>query len=73
MKHWDGRDRDDANPLRLPERDWLRVRELFLEMPRPRRRPMQVHSLIGLALALGLLAGLAWALSAGDPVSDKLM
>ena len=73
MKHWDGRDRDDAIPLRLPERDRQRIRELFMDAPKPKRGPSpQVHSLIGLGLALGMLGLLAWALAPSSPVSPNL-
>ncbi len=74
MKHWDGRDRDDAILLRLPRQDRQRLAQ-FLDPPAPprRREPPHVGSVIGLALAVGLLAGMAWLLAPGDPVSSKLM
>ena len=71
MKHWDGRDRDQAIELQLSQPERARLAR-FLEAPRPRRRQPQIHSLIGLVLALGLLVGLALLLSPGDPVSSKL-
>lgn len=71
MKHWDGRDRDHATELQLSQPDRARLAQ-FYEAPRPRRSQPQIHSLIGLVLALGLLTGLAMLLSPGDPVSAKL-
>jgi ferric-dicitrate binding protein FerR (iron transport regulator) len=74
MKHWDGRDRDDAVLLRLPQRDRARLAQFF-EAPSPprRREPARIGSVIGLALALGMLAGLAWVLAPGSPVSSSLL
>jgi hypothetical protein len=76
MKHWDGRDRDDAIQLRLPQRDAQRIRDLFAQ-PRPtppqrRRQPPHVGSLIGLGLALAMLAGMALLLAPAEPVSKLL-
>ena len=85
MKHWDGRDRDHVTGLQLsrPDRARLatpvlaesptRLRASFLQAPTPRRSQPQIHSLIGLVLALGLLIGLALLLSPADPVSSKLV
>ena len=73
MKHWDGRDVADVTSASLSPRDRRRVRELFREPPRPRRAQPQVHSLIGLVLAVGVLAGLAWVLTPSSPVSPDLM
>ena len=74
MKHWDGRDRDDATSLRLPERDRQRIREMFLDAPKPNRGAApQIHSVIGLSLALGLLGLMAWALAPSSPISPDLM
>ena len=74
MKHWDGRDRDDAASLRLPERDRQRIREMFLDAPKRKTGAgPQIHSLIGLSLALGLLGIMAWALAPNSPVSPDLM
>jgi hypothetical protein len=73
MKHWDGRDRDQAIPLQLSRRDRQRFAQ-FLEAPAPaRRREPQIGSLIGLALSIGLLIGLAWLLTPADPVSSKIL
>ena len=71
MKHWDGRERDQAIEQRLSQPDRARLAPFF-EAPRPRRTQPQIHSLIGLVLALGLLVGLALLLSPADPVSSKL-
>ena len=71
MKHWDGRDRDHLAELQLSQPDRARLAK-FLEAPKPRRSRPQIHSLIGLVLALGLLAGLALLLAPADPVSSKL-
>ena len=74
MKHWDGRDRDDADSLRLPERDRQRIRAIFFDAPKPTRRAgPQIHSLIGLTLALGLLGLMSWALAPSSPVSPDLI
>ena len=73
MKHWDGRDQAQATPQRLSPRDRKRVRELFREPPRPRRTQPQVHSMIGLVLAVSVLAGLAWLLTPSSPISPDLM
>ena len=73
MKHWDGRDRDDAIVLRPPRRDRRRLSAMLAEPPRPRRTPLQLHSLVGLGLAVGVLAGLAWLLAPASPVSPDLM
>ena len=74
MKHWDGRDRPlAATPIRLPERDRQRIRAMFLEQPKLRRRPLQLHSLVGLAISIGVLVGLAYLLSPSDPVSSKIL
>lgn len=74
MKHWDGRDRDDAVPLRLSQRDQARLAQ-FDAIPAParRREPARIGSVIGLVLAVGVLAGLAWALAPADPVSSSLL
>ena len=74
MKHWDGRDRDDVAELRLTPQDRERLAELF-PTPAPPRRRQQPHagSVIGLALALGVLAGVAWVLAPGTPVSPRLL
>ena len=73
MKHWDGRDRDHVAELRLAQPDRQRIRDLFLETPKPKRKAPQIHSVIGLALAVGLLVGLAMLLAPSHPVSPKLM
>ena len=73
MKHWDGRDLPDADELRLPQRDRQRLREMFVEPPKTRRGPSpRIHSVVGLALALALLGGLALVLTPSGPVSSKL-
>ena len=74
MKHWDGRDRDDVTELRLARPDSARLAGIFASPPPSRRRqPPHTGSLIGLALAVGLLVGLALLLSPADPVSAKLI
>ena len=73
MKHWDGRDRDDAAELRLSQRDRQRLARIFPASPSPRRQPSPAGSKIGLALAVGMLIGLAWLLSPADPVSSKIL
>jgi hypothetical protein len=73
MKHWDGRDRDDVVELRLSQADAKRLAEIFKTPVRRRRQPLQLHSVIGLALALGMLVALAMLLSPSDPVSPQLV
>ena len=72
MKHWDGRDLADAE-LRLPRHDEVRlVRDL--RPPARRRESPHIGSVIGLVLAVGMLAGIALMLAApGDPVSTKVL
>ncbi len=74
MKLWDGRDRDDVAELRLAPRARARLAALF-PAPAPSRRRQQPHagSVIGLVLALGMLAGVAWVLAPGSPVSPRLL
>ena len=73
MKPWDGRDRPGAAELPLSAAERARLRALF-ELPahRSQERP-HMGSWIGLALAVGLLAGLALLLAPGDPISADLM
>lgn len=73
MKHWDGRDRDDVAQLPLSPAERARLRVLF-EVPAHRRqRRAHVGSMIGLVLAVSLLAGLAMLLAPADPISAKLL
>lgn len=73
MKPWDGRDRPGAAELPLSPAERARLRALF-EPPahRGQARP-HMGSWIGLALAVGLLAGLALLLAPCDPVSGDLI
>ena len=72
MRYWDGRDRTEAAEMPLSPAERARLRALF-EVPAHRRqRRTHVASVIGLALAIGLLAGLALLLAPADPVSSKL-
>ena len=74
MKHWDGRDRDDVTELRLAPPEQARLAELFpAPVPARRRQPPHVGSVIGLVLALGVLAGVAWAMLPGSPVSPRIL
>ena len=73
MKHWDGRDRDDVTELRLAPPDRARLARIFAAPPPRRRHPPHAGSLVGLALAVGLLVGLALLLAPADPVSSKLI
>ena len=73
MKQWDGRDRPQAVELRIPRRDRVRLAQLFEATPPPRPREPQIASVIGLALAVGVLVGVALLLSPSDPVSSKLL
>jgi hypothetical protein len=72
MKHWDGRDRDHGFPLRVPRLDVARLAQA-LRSPARRQHSPHIGSLIGLALAVGLVAGLAWVLAPADPVSAGLL
>lgn len=72
MKHWDGRDRDHVVPLRVPRHDEARLAE-SLRSPARRQQAPHIGSVIGLVLAIGLVAGLAWLLAPGDPVSASLL
>lgn len=72
MKHWDGRDRTEAeHPLSPAER--ARLRALFEPPAHRRPQPAHVGSVIGLVLAVGLLVGLALLLAPADPISSKLL
>ncbi len=73
MKHWDGRDRTDAVELRPSRREPARVRDLVRVPSKHRRAEPQIASLIGLVLAVGLLAVLSWALVPDSPVSSQLL
>ena len=74
MKHWDGRDRDDVTELRLAPPDRARLARIFGSPPLTRRRqPPHTGSLIGLALAVGLLVGLAVLLAPTAPISSRLV
>lgn len=77
MKHWDGQDRDQSVSLHLSRRDRRRFAQ-FLEAPAParahqRRESPHIGSVIGLVLAVGLLAGLAWVLAPTDAVSSRIL
>jgi hypothetical protein len=72
MKHWDGRDRDNVVPLRLPRRDRTPLRPIAQTTVRRQQRP-HVGSWIGLTLALVVLVGIALATASSDPVSSKLL
>ena len=73
MKHWDGRDLPEAKELRLSRAERARLRALFEAPAHRRQHRTHVGSKIGLALAIGVLIGLAWALSPGEPVSSTLV
>jgi hypothetical protein len=75
MKHWDERDVADVRPVRLSRAERRRLRAMFAEQPAHRRRHEAPHvgSMIGVALAFAVLAGLAWAVSPADPVSARLL
>lgn len=72
MKHWDGRDRPEAAiPLSPEQRERLRA---LLAPPagRPKVRASP-GSLVGLALAIGLLVGLTLLLAPASPISPKIL
>ena len=75
MKRWDGPDLADVTPTRLSRAERKRVRALFAQVPPHRRHrgPPDVGSIIGVALAFAMLAGIAWAIVPADPVSPKLL
>ena len=73
MKHWDGRDRDQAVPLRLSHRDRQRYARFFETPARPRRESPDMGSVIGLVLAVCVLVGVAWMLAPGEPVSPNVL
>ena len=73
MKPWDGRDLPQAIPQRLSRRDRARLARLFGPRAETRRAPPHVSSVIGLVLAVGVLAGLAWLLSPAQAVSSKIL
>ena len=75
MKHWDERDLLDARPARLSPAERRRLRAMFAEQPahRRRREPLDIGSVIGVALAFAVLAALAWALAPAAPVSAKIL
>ena len=73
MNHWDGRDLPEAKELRLSKAERARLRALFEPPAHRRQHRTHVGSKIGLALAIGVLIGLAWVLAPGDPISAKLV
>ena len=73
MKHWDGQDVAEPIAPRLSRRERRELAHLF-ELPAHRRTSRAgMGSLIGLGLALAVLAGLAWALAPGEPISPDLL
>lgn len=73
MKHWDGRDRDQAVRLQLSPRDRQRFAQFIGTSARPTRQPPHIGSVIGLVLAVGVLVGVAWMLAPGEPVSPNVL
>jgi fatty acid desaturase len=73
MKHWDRRDLPEAIELRPDAPAAARLRDQLRQSPKPRRAEPQIASLIGLVLAVGLLATLGWALAPSSPVSPQLL
>jgi hypothetical protein len=74
MRHWDERERtDDLEPARLSRADRERLKELLEQPAHRKQRQAGIHSLIGLALSLGVLVALAVTLAPGDVVSPKLL
>lgn len=76
MKHWDGLDRQTADPLRLSRRDQARLVQLMGQAPlamRPRRQPANGASVVGLLLSVAMLAGLMWALWPDSPVAPEVL
>jgi hypothetical protein len=73
MKHWDGRDRNDVAELRLAPPERARLAQFLPAPVSPRRQQPHTGSVIGLVLALGVLAGVAWVLAPGSPVSPRLL
>jgi hypothetical protein len=76
MKPWDGLDRVDAQPQRLPVADrQLLDRDLDRLRERGRHRSTGASgaSLVGLALSLTMLAGMLWGLWPDSPVAPEVM
>ncbi len=75
MKHWDERERADVDLVRLSRAERKRLRAMFADIPAHRRRREPAHpgSIIGVAMAFAVLAGLLWALAPSGPVSGKLL
>lgn len=71
MKHWDGRDRDDAGELRLSPLDHARLAP-FVGRTVDRREPT-LPLVLGLAFSFILVFGLFWALSPVGPVDPAVM
>ncbi len=73
MRHWDPSS-EQANELRLSASDQQRLAELLRTpdaKPARRERP-EIGSLVGLALSLAFLAGIAWAIVPVDVVSAEV-
>ena len=70
MKHWDGRDRNDVDQLRLSPLDRARLAPF---VGRPVRREPMLPLVLGLAFSFILVFGLAWALAPVGPVDPSLM
>ena len=73
MKHWDERERTDGKAVRLSPAEQERLRALLAPPAHRARVRADAGSVIGLALALAVLAGLAIALGQSGPVSPEVL
>lgn len=71
MKHWDGRDRNHVDQLRLSPLDRARLAP-FVGRPVRHREPT-LPLILGLAFSFILVFGLAWALAPVGPVDPSVM
>ena len=71
MKHWDGRDREDAGQLRLSQLDQARLAPFVGRPARPKEPTLPL--VLGLAFSFILVFGLFWALSPVGPVDPAVL
>ena len=71
MKHWDGRDRDDVDQLRLSPLDRARLTP-FVGQPVRRSEPT-LPLVLGMAFSFILVFGLIWALAPVGPIDPAVM
>ena len=71
-EHWQPKALD-ARPVRLPVAEAEVLRAALEAAPAPRRRENSMPSKVGLVLALGVLAGVAWVIWPDSPVAGELI